>query len=180
MLFDSCVGRHRDNFSVRDLHRWLETGTTAAVGHTVSADTNSQVVESDVLLWAEGNAGMVITLSFPHPADRFGKRDAYVVHPTFQFTSGRGTLFVFKWQDDLFFCHQADFDKAVALAAGSAGYRFVFVFRWLQSVRTFNCGGSSACAMIPTDELVEKECVRVATKRRRAASDRRTACLFSL
>ena len=174
VLFGSRVGRHRDNFSARDLHRWLETGTTAAVGHTVSADTNSQVVGSDVLLWAEGNAGMVITLSFPHPADRFGKRDAYVVHPTFQFTSGRGTLFVFKWQDDLFFCHQADFDKAVSLAAGRAGYRFVFVFRLLQSVRMFKCGASSA--MIPTDELVEKERARMATKRRRAASERHAAC----
>ena len=126
-----------------------------------------------MLLWAEGNAGMVITLSFPHRADRFGNRKTYDVHPTFQFTSGRGTLFVFKWQDDLFFCHQADFDKAVSLAAGSAGYRFVFVFRWLQSVRMFKCGGSSS--MIPTDELVEKERVRMATKRRRAASDRCTA-----
>ena len=190
VLFNSNVGRHRDNFSSRDLHRWLETGKTEAVGHTVSADTNSQVLESDVLLWAEGNTGMVITLSFPRPADRFGKRDAYIVHPAFRFTSERGTLFVFKWQDDLFFCHQADFDKAVLLAAGAAGYRFVFVFRWLQSTRTFNCGSavahiprrtstttaSASANMIPTDELVEKERVRQGTKRRRAESDRRAAC----
>ena len=190
VLFDSNVGRHRDNFSSRDLHRWLETGKTEAVGHTVSADTNSQVLESDVLLWAEGNTGMVITLSFPRPADRFGKRDAYIVHPAFRFTSERGTLFVFKWQDDLFFCHQADFDKAVLLAAGAAGYRFVFVFRWLQSIRTFNCGSavahiphrtstttaSASANMISTDELVEKERVRQGTKRRRAESDRRAAC----
>ena len=108
MLFDSSVGHHRDNFSARDLHRWLNGDDCSR--RPVSADTNSQVVQSDVLLWAEGNAGMVITLSFPRPADRFGKRGAYIVHPTFQFTSERGTLFVFKWEDDLFFCHQADFE----------------------------------------------------------------------
>ncbi len=60
------------------------------------------------------------------------RRMMAMVHPLFQFELQAGTLFVFAPLDDLFFCHETEFVKRVLDAAGAAGHRFAFVFRWLK------------------------------------------------
>ena len=180
VLFGSAIGRHRDNYCTADLLRALEPSlpgkdNLSFDGHTASGDTNSQVVHSDVLVWSDGDS-MTLTLSFPPPHDPTANRDDYVVHPEFRVRCGAGTLFVFRTPDDLFFCHEAAFDDAVAAAAGAAGYRFAYVFRWLQSVRDFHLDPTKRHGMLLTHNLEQAAKERRASKAKKRARECATAC----
>ena len=84
-----------------------------------------------------------------------------------------GTLFIFSPLDDLHFCHEAAFDKEVLRAAGAAGHRFVFVYRWLQSVREFYTAKDARWAMKLTAELQAREAEKKRQKsRKRSAASR--------
>jgi hypothetical protein len=126
-LFKGSMGRHRDNFNAKDLRSYLETGKDPQPG-----SRNVQVADSNVLIWSMGNAPMMMSLSFPPKDGDPGERKRYIVHPIFQFELQAGTLFVFAPLDDLFFCHETEFVKRVLDAAGAAGHRFAFVYRWLK------------------------------------------------
>ena len=107
-LFKGSMGRHRDNFNTKELKEYLATGKDPRTD-----STNAQVADSNVLIWSMGNAPMTMSLSFPPRSGDPGDRGSYIVHPTFQFALGDGTLFVFAPLDDLFFCHKMEFLKGV-------------------------------------------------------------------
>ena len=172
--FGSSVGRHRDNYCHNHLLHYLSSGrdveacTTLDSGHTASSDSNSQIPGSDVLIWTDGNAPMDLILSFPDPKNLEGPRKTYLVHPTFTVSLWAGTLFVFKASDDLFFCHEASFAESILDAIGNAGYRFAYVFRWLQSVRLFSTNWPFG--MVVPNELLEQASARKAAKQKRKRS----------
>lgn len=156
--YKSCVGRHRDNWSTDHFCRYLDGEDLfgSQEGHSASSDTNSQVVGSDVLIWTIGNAPMVMKLSFANSDDLTQSRNEYVVHPAYSIPCAHGTLLVFPAIDDLFFCHEACFEPQVLDAFGNSGYRFAYVFRWLQSKREFYISSGRKHAMKVPEELQEK------------------------
>ena len=121
-LFKSSMGRHRDNFSPRDLAEYLTTGKDPRNGAK-----RSQLADSNVLIWSVGNAPMTLHLSFPTSIAAAGKAKDYVKHPTLSFQLCGGTLFVFAPLDDLFFCHECSFSST------TPGHRFSFVYRRLRT-----------------------------------------------
>jgi hypothetical protein len=134
-LFKGGMGRHRDNFNTDDLRDYLANGKDPR-----PESHNVQVADSNVLIWSMGNAPMTMSLSFPPKGGDPCERRSYIVHPIFQFELQAGTVFVFAPLDDLFFCHETEFLKRVMEAAGAAGHRFAFVYRWLiqQSAQPFH------------------------------------------
>jgi hypothetical protein len=126
-LFRSRMGRHRDNFKASALGDCIEGRTDPRVGGTQGA----QVADSSVLIWSVGNAPMVLSLSFAASAADRGTPKKYDIHPRLSFELNGGTLFVFAPLDDLFYCHESSFTKLTLEAAGPAGHRFAFVYRWL-------------------------------------------------
>ena len=72
----------------------LDTPGHSYAGHSPTADQNSQVVGSDVLIWTDGTAPMDLSLSFPPRDDPLANRDSYVVHPKFRVACAAGTLTV--------------------------------------------------------------------------------------
>lgn len=144
VLFQSCMGRHRDNYTVRHLKAMLQEDTTGAAGGTEHATMkNSQRLGSEVLLYTEGTAPMDFSLLFPPRSDLDTSNDNYVQRSIFTVKLGRGTLMIFKDCDDQFFCHEARFDDSTLLAADPSGYRLCFVFRWCTSVKNFRMPPSS-------------------------------------
>jgi hypothetical protein len=75
---------------------------------------------------------MTFSLSFPPRSSPKARRDDYVTHPIFSTRLGAGTLLIFTPEDDLFFCHEASFERGE-----SQTHRMAFVFRWLCEERTF-------------------------------------------
>ena len=126
-------------------------------------------VGSDVLLWSEGNTPMTLSLSFPDKLtdDCIGNAMQYTKHPAFTFPCAGGTLFIFTCVDDLFFCHEAEFDQQIRESAAAAGHRFVFVFRWLTSVRQFHTDPMHKYGMEVPPQLLAK--VKEAKKKKAAA-----------
>ena len=102
------------------------------------------------------------------------------MHPRFKVRCGAGTLFIFRAPDDLFFCHEAAFEDAVAAAAGAAGCRFAYVFRWLQSVRYFHQDPQKKHAMVLTPELEHHARDRREKQSRKRARERVVACAIGL
>ena len=123
----------------------------------------------------DGNFSMDLKLSFPPPGKPYAERKDYVLHQKLRIPCGPGSLFVFRAEDDLLFCHEAvnALQTDLHRTAENCGYRFVFVFRWLQSLRYFqpHLGHS----MVLTTELEEKEKERRAAKRKTVDSNRRRA-----
>ena len=63
VLLRNCIGRHRDNFSHEHFQQYLDGVDVLAnltSGHSASGDSNSQVVGSDVLIWTDGPAGLML------------------------------------------------------------------------------------------------------------------------
>lgn len=135
VLFQSHMGRHRDNYTVRHLRATLEGGEAA--GSTHANMENSQRLGSEVLLYTEGPTPMDFALSFPPKDDLGCGRQEYVRRACFTVRLGRGTLMVFKDCDDQFFCHEAEFSAHVLRQADASGCRLCFVFRWCTSVKNF-------------------------------------------
>ena len=69
------MNRHRDNFKSRDAVNALIRGKdvlSTSTGHAISADGNSQIPLSDVLIWTStGSFPMKIHLSFPSRPHRY-------------------------------------------------------------------------------------------------------------
>ena len=118
---------------------------------------------------------MDLVLSFPPLGNSHAPKRDYVLHPRLRIPCGEGTLLVLTAPDDLLFCHEAvnALQTDLHRTAENCGYRFVFVFRWLQSLRYFqpHLGHS----MVLTTELEEKEKERRAAKRKTVDSNRRRA-----
>lgn len=134
-LFQSRMGRHRDNYTVRHLRAMLQEGMAA--GSTHGNMENSQRLGSEVLLYTEGCTPMDFALSFPPSSSLDTGIHNYVVRSVFTVKLGRGTLMIFKDVDDQFFCHEASFDAQALEAADASGHRLCFVFRWCTSVKNF-------------------------------------------
>jgi hypothetical protein len=162
-LFKGHMGRHRDNFVARDLRDYLEKGIDPRTRW--DGKKKAQVADSNVLIWSMGNASMQLSLSFSPPDGDPGDSTTYEVHPLFQVTLLGGTLFVFAPLDDLFFCHESEFLPAVLEAAGAAGHRFAFVYRWLtqRSIRQFDVHSG---AMVLSPEAEAERAQKVSNKAR--------------
>ena len=132
-LFNGCIGRHRDFFTSADAVDALVEGIdvfSEGSSRPIPTEGLSQIPMSDVLVWTTGTATMALQLSFPEKLSDRGVRErkSYTIHPRFSVPCMDGTLFIFTTFDDLHFCHEAKF-----LDLGDAlGYRFAFVFRWVQ------------------------------------------------
>ena len=137
VLFESCMGRHRDNYTVRHLKALLRQTATGAAGSTHANMENSQRLGSEVLLYTEGPTPMDFVLSFPPSTALDSPIHDYVCRSVFTVQLGRGTLMIFKDCDDQFFCHEAAFDESTLAAGEASGHRICFVFRWCTSVKNF-------------------------------------------
>ena len=164
MLFESCIGRHRDNYThamMRDVQMGTRELNQLLEGSHHGGDVNSQAVGSCVLVYTQGNADMTFCLSFPTATSSSVKE--YVVHPTFCVPLGAGTLLVFHPMDDLCFCHEAWLTCGGGIDAGDAGaYRLAFVFRWLTQARTFFTGSEKMNGSPERKERELTRCVRAA------------------
>ena len=154
-LFESRMGRHRDNYTVRHLRALLESGS--AEGSPQANMENSQRMGSEVLLYTDGTAPMDFILTFP-PCTALGADiKQYLTRSAFTVQLERGTLMIWKDIDDQFFCHEAEFRKAVLALVGSSGYRSCYVFRWCTSVKIFKsapeCNYKSSVS--PPDHVVD-------------------------
>ena len=135
VLFQSHMGRHRDNYTVRHLKAMLEGGSCP--GNPDAGMDPSMRTGSEVLLYTEGPTPMDFALSFPPSSRLDAPIKDYVRRSVFTVKLGRGTLMIFKDCDDQFFCHEANFDGPALAAADASGYRLSFVFRWCTSVQNF-------------------------------------------
>ena len=168
--FKSQMGRHRDNFVSSDLTTYLASRDSSIL----NSGQNTQVPNSNVLIWSMGNAPMVLQLSYPAYGRGAGDRRTYTCHPEFSVPCGDGTLFIFSPLDDLFYAHQACFSDATLVALGDSGYRAAFVMRWLdeaRTARTFHVSGERRGSLSPSEREIQEEAIRVAAakKRRRKA-----------
>jgi hypothetical protein len=143
-LFNSHIGRHRDNFTARHLTEYYASGKDPRAGPI----KGPQVPGSSVLIWTIGNAPMTLSLSFPASAAGAQATKQYVLHPELSFELCGGTLFVFATLDDLFFCHECRFSKQPSGfdgPLGADGHRFSLVYRWLRwPARTFTDTNTAA------------------------------------
>ena len=155
--FDSCMGRHRDNFVSEDLVYYLDTGDVSVL----ERETYSQSPNTSVMVWSMGNAPMVCELSYPASKANAGDRTTYIKHPDLCVPCGNGTLFIFNPTDDLFYCHEMRFLRATLDKMGPSGYRVAFIFRWLNSSiaanKTFYADGERAGHVKLTDETQKLE-----------------------
>ena len=135
VLFESRMGRHRDNYTVRHLKAMLKGGS--APGNPDAGMEPSMRRGSEVLLYTEGSAPMDFALSFPPCTCLDASIDDYICRSVFTVRLGCGTLVIFKDCDDQFFCHQVSFDALTLEAADPSGHRLGFVFRWCTSVKNF-------------------------------------------
>jgi hypothetical protein len=131
------------------------------------------VVNSNVLIWTEGDADMTFALSYPPPTSICAPTEEYVIHPTFCVPLGAGTLLVFSPEDDLFFCHEAFFEYETG-----GSHRMAFVFRWLTQARDFYTG-EDGCKdvnkMKLSRELVERAAARKRQKAQKRENDKRAS-----
>ena len=116
------MGRHRDNYNtkqMKDVVSGKRTRASLVEGTPMGRDANSQAPNTCVLIWTEGDASMTFSLSFPPRSSPKARRDDYVTHPIFSTRLGAGTLLIFTPEDDLFFCHEASFERGEARKASS-------------------------------------------------------------
>ena len=64
---------------------------------------------------------MDLKLSFPPPGKPYAERKDYVLHQKLRIPCGPGSLFVFRAEDDLLFCHEAELDWQQGEWAGLEG-----------------------------------------------------------
>ena len=154
VLFQSCMGRHRDNYTVRHLRALLQEGTAA--GSTHGNMENSQRLGSEVLLYTEGTTPMDFTLSFPPGTSLDTGILNYACRSVFTVQLRRGTLMIFKDCDDQFFCHEASFDAQTMESADPSGHRMCFFYRWCTSVKDFRLPPTSSFKsnVLPTNSSV--------------------------
>ena len=162
--FESKMGRHRDNFESKDLANYLRSGN----GDILSAQQNTQVANSSVLIWSMGNAPMELQLSFPPHVSLAGDRKSYKRAPDFCVPCGNGTLFVFSPLDDLFYAHEVCFSSQTLDEFGDSGYRTAFVMRWLDATvasKTFHASGEKRGMLKADAQATAQEAKRMKSLR---------------
>ena len=171
--FRGHIGRHRDNFTSKDLCDYLHTGDQAIMDNT----ENTQEANTWVLIWTVGNAPMDMVLSFPrHPSVAHDRSKYDARRPEFTIRLSHGTLFIFSPLDDLFFCHEARFPDEVLSEMGATGYRAAFVMRWLsveRATKLFHVNGERHTMLKVDEDIAEAEADRVRKRRRERAKKRR-------
>ena len=132
-VFNSCVGRHRDNGLL------LPEGQHCRLGNT--EDENSQIRGSSVLVYTAGPP-MTFALSTPPAGKRpwQATKAEYEIQPALTVALGDGTLYVLDPRDDENCCHEAWFERAI-IALG-ADVRRAYVFRWLSKRKLFFADGA--------------------------------------
>lgn len=135
VMLKSCMGRHRDNYTVHHLRSQL-SGQEYAGSPAHAGMENSQRMGSEVLLYTEGNTSMDFVLSFPPFQSLDADIHDYVRRKVFTAPLGAGTLMIFKGLDDEFFCHEAFFN-ALQLQQSVTGFLACFAFRWCTSIKRF-------------------------------------------
>ena len=141
-LFDSKMGRHRDNYNLK----WFKSilnDEAATAGTPMGGHENSQHVGSDVLIYTQGDTPMDFQLSFPQPGNLDCATKEYVMKPAFAVSLSAGTLLIYKDIDDQLFCHEANFPIAVK---NTLGHRVAFVYRWCTSVKRFHAAPEKRAA----------------------------------
>jgi hypothetical protein len=170
VLFDSSIGRHRDNYNKKHLLSVVEGKRSASSiqeGNHHGGDANSQMLGSNVLVYTHGDADMTFALSFCPPNNHKATLEEYIIHPIFCAKMGTGTLLVFQPLDDLLFCHEAFFED---VSTGTC--RAAFVFRWLTQTRRFSAATGK---MKMSSQLTEKCEAQQANKRRKKEREKRAA-----
>ena len=171
--FRGHIGRHRDNFTSKDLCDYLHTGDQAIMDNT----ENTQEANTWVLIWTVGNAPMDMVLSFPrHPSVAHDRSKYDARRPEFTIRLSHGTLFIFSPLDDLFFCHEARFPDEILSEMGATGYRAAFVMRWLsveRATKLFHVNGERHTMLKVDEDIAEAEADRVRKRRRERAKKRR-------
>lgn len=125
-LFDSKCGRHKDDHSLRTLHRKLWNVYT--LEEAVRTCKGAMVAGSDVLIYSNGPLPAVFSWCHTTVDRPFMPRKYHEIHPCMQIELSHGSLFVFKAVDDLHFYHEVFIDWTTAQLTD---HRFAFVFRWL-------------------------------------------------
>ena len=126
-LFDSKIGRHKDDHKKKDFHKVLLGFSTPTDAENKSK--GAMVPGSDVLVYSAGPLPVLFAWCFTRKQDgHFVKRDMYQIHPYMQLDLPHGSVFVFKAMDDLHFYHEVNIQWS---RAKDTDYRFAFVFRWL-------------------------------------------------
>ena len=94
-LFDSKMGRHRDNYNLK----WFKSilnDEAATAGTPMGGHENSQHVGSDVLIYTQGDTPMDFQLSFPQPGNLDCATKEYVMKPAFAVSLSAGTLLIYR------------------------------------------------------------------------------------
>ena len=171
--FGGHIGRHRDNFTSKDLCNYLHTGDPSIAYNT----ENTQDAYTWVLIWTVGNAPMDMVLSFPRRAAEAHDRSKYDgTRPEITIRLSHGTLFIFSPLDDLFFCHEAHFPDEVLREMGATGYRAAFVMRWLsveRATKLFHVNGERDGMLKVDEHMKQAEADRVRTNAGARAKKRR-------
>ena len=127
-LFNSKVGRHKDDHTIQDWHDLLEG--KKSIEEAVNSSKGSMLAGSDVLIYSVGPLPVRFAWAFAPANDPFAKREMHEVHPYMCIDLRHGSLFVFKAIDDVRFFHEVCIDWEHS-GAHECDYRFAFVFRWL-------------------------------------------------
>jgi hypothetical protein len=164
-LFNSTIGRHRDNGLTVD-------GKDARLGFT--EDENSQIRGTSVLVFTVGPP-MDVALVVPPPGKPPWKckKVEYRYDARLVASLGSGSLYVLDPIDDENTCHQAWF-KPETIRLG-ADVRLAFCYRWLSKAHEFFSDehGELRDALAPTPEIIEAAAKRERERKRRAALRRK-------
>jgi hypothetical protein len=178
-VFGSKMAQHRDNSNARDFASYMAGRTTgpSVHGHCAShAQENSQAPNSWVAVFTLGTGVMTCKLRFAPHRDLECPRKEYIIHPSFCFPLGPGTMFLMSPIDDLCFTHEAEFEFSFCmdemLGVGGSEWREAWVWRHLGSLQCFYTA-IGANLMFPSEEIVGKERVRKKNRAKKRVAARR-------
>ena len=132
-LFNSKIGRHKDDHELATLYKVLFGHATVEEG--VNTSKGAMVPGSDVLIYSTGPLPMLFSWCFSPTNAPFRQRERNGTHPWFQMLLPHGSLLVFKSIDDLYFFHEVCIDWSrqndPQFHFLETAFRHAFVFRWL-------------------------------------------------
>ena len=134
-LFDSKMGRHKDNYELFTMQHMLHTFLRMQVDfdeqtfqEALNNTKGAMVPGADVLIYSVGPLPVLFSWCYSRKEAPFVKREMHEISPYMQIDLPHGSLFVFKAVDDLMFYHEINIDWRYAKPSE---FRFAFVFRWL-------------------------------------------------
>ena len=138
--FNSRIGRHRDNYTVRHLRRMLQGNLDARDGGSpMGGEENSQLLQSDVIIYSMGNEEMIFKMSFPPRGhEHTATLKEHVTSDMFTLKLKAGSLLVYKFPDDLHYAHECHFEECMRHEMGIGGWRAAWVMRYLTVARQFD------------------------------------------